>query len=48
MKRKVKCPYWKVCKLYDKKSKTCNEDGGFYGSKYPGCYRIMEEESGKK
>ena len=39
-----KCRYWKKCKLYDPTNKTCNEDEGFYGSGYPGCYRRMMEE----
>ncbi len=42
-----KCPYWKKCKLYNPNHRTCNEDEGFYGSRYPGCYREMSrmEES---
>ena len=38
-----KCPYWKKCPLYRKDNKICNEEEGFYGSTYPGCYRKMEK-----
>ncbi len=37
-----KCPYWKKCKLYNPDNKTCNEDEGFYGSRYPGCVRNID------
>ena len=43
-----KCPYWKKCKLYNKEHKPCNEDEGFYGSRYPGCYREMSRIEGGK
>ena len=42
-----KCPHWKYCKLYDKENKICNEGGGFYGSRYPRCYRRMDDISNK-
>jgi len=38
-KKKFKCPYWKKCKLYNKKSFVCNLDEGYYGSGPAGCYR---------
>ncbi len=50
-KKKLKhCRYWEVCKLYNKKHKPCNEGEGFYGSRYPGCYREMSRigEKNKK
>ena len=42
------CPHYKKCPLYDQTSKTCNEEEGFYGARYPGCYRKMEENEIKK
>lgn len=51
-KKKLKhCRFWKVCKLYNKEHKPCNEDEGFYGSNYAGCYNNLvkiEEENKKK
>ena len=42
----MKCKFMKICKLYDKDSKTCNKEGGmYYGSKRPaGCYIDTEGE----
>ena len=42
-----KCPYWKKCKLYDKTNKICNEEEGFYGSKWAGCVRKLSEIENK-
>ncbi len=44
------CRFWKVCKLYNKKHKPCNEDEGFYGSRLASCYMKMSklEEKNKK
>ncbi len=41
--RGKKCKYWKECNLYSIKSKVCNEQGGWYGNKYAGCYRNKEK-----
>ena len=47
-KKSKHCRFWKKCKLYNPKIKSCNEDEGFYGSKYAGCYRKNEkQEDGK-
>ena len=48
-KKKIKkdkskhCRFWKTCKLYDKKHTPCNEDEGFYGSHFAGCYKNLNE-----
>ncbi len=41
------CRFWKVCKLYNKEHKPCNEDEGFYGSNYAGCWKTMDEKERK-
>ncbi len=41
--RGKKCKYWKECNLYSIHSKVCNEQGGWYGNKYAGCYRNKEK-----
>ncbi len=47
IKRKVKkskhCRFWQICKLYNKEHSPCNEDEGFYGSRFAGCYRNLSE-----
>lgn len=42
-----KCPYHKVCELYEEDGYVCN-DGGFYGSNFAGCYKRMSEKCRKK
>jgi len=46
----VKCPFWKICKHYDKDSWVCNEVGGmYYGPGRPaGCYVQMMEKIKKR
>jgi len=43
--QKIKCPFVDVCGLYSKDSKTCNEDGGMYGSKYAGCWKYCQRKN---
>ena len=43
-----KCKYWKECDLYSIHSKVCNEQGGFYGAKFAGCYREREKLKHKR
>ncbi len=48
-KKKPKhCSFWKTCKLYNKEHKLCNEDEGFYGSRYAGCWKKMDKEEENK
>ena len=45
--KKHKCKFAGRCPWYDKKSKICNEEEGFYGASFPGCYRTNSEEEKK-
>jgi len=41
-----KCKYWKICKLYQKDSVTCNKNSGMYHANLTepaGCYRKLKE-----
>jgi len=38
-----KCEFFKVCKLYNIDSNTCNKTRGvYYDNRYPGCYRKLK------
>ncbi len=32
--KKIKCPYWKICKNYDKTKAICRINEGFFGVKF--------------
>ena len=45
-----KCKYSKDCKLYNKLSPTCNDNGGMYYNDLTvgaGCFRDREEKNEK-
>jgi len=49
LKIKGKCEYVNECPLYDKDSLVCNEEAGFYGSRYAGCYnQIINSKKGRR
>lgn len=45
----MKCKFWKVCKIYDKRGVVCNKDNGCFmaSGKYASCYRELEAKKKK-